>query len=61
MDEMLTITECVPITRFSYTKLYKMARAGTIPFKQFGSTWLIPKSKLYEYLGMKDPLQSKKD
>lgn len=32
-DELLTLEECAPILRCSYSKVYKIARAGTLPFK----------------------------
>lgn len=51
-DELLTLEECAPILRCSYSKVYKIARAGTLPFKQIGNAWLIPRSKLYAALGL---------
>ena len=51
-DELLTLEECAPILRCSYSKANKIARAGKLPFKQIGNAWLIPRSKLYAALGL---------
>ncbi len=52
MDKLLTISECVPIARCSYSKLYKLAKSGALPFRKLGATWLIPESRLLEALGL---------
>lgn len=52
MDRMLTLSESASIARVSYSKMLKLAKAGKIPFKKLGATWLIPQSVLYRELGM---------
>lgn len=55
MDELVTIAEAASVARCSYTKMYALARSGELPFKKLGSTWLIPRSRLFSELGLADP------
>ena len=45
--------------KVSYSKAQKLAKAGALPFKKLGATWVIPQSALYRELGMEPPNENK--
>lgn len=52
MDILLNLSQACQIMGISYSKGQKMAKAGALPFRKLGATWVIPKSKLYAELGL---------
>lgn len=53
IDSLIYLREASKIMGCSYTKAHRLAKAGELPFKKLGSTWVIPRSVLYECLGLK--------
>lgn len=56
MDRLLTLRQSAEVMQVSYSKAQKLAKAGTLPFRKLGSTWMIPRSALYEALGLEQPV-----
>ena len=54
MDVLLTLGEASRIMRTSYSKAQKIAKAGELPFRKLGASWVIPKSVLYRELGLEN-------
>lgn len=52
MDRLLNLAESCRIMGISYSKGQKLAKAGALPFKKLGSTWVISQSSLLRELGM---------
>ena len=52
-DKLMTLSEAAQVMRCSYSKALKIAKSGAMPFKQLGSSWVIPRSALFESLGLK--------
>lgn len=59
MDVLLTLGEAAKIMRVSRSKAQKMAKAGVLPFRKLGATWVIPQSALYRELGLELPHREK--
>ncbi|MBQ9004132.1 MAG: helix-turn-helix domain-containing protein [Eggerthellaceae bacterium] len=59
MDVLLTLPEAAKIMRVSRSKAQKMAKAGALPFRKLGATWVIPRSVLYRELGLELPREEK--
>ncbi|MCB5390650.1 helix-turn-helix domain-containing protein [Eggerthella lenta] len=55
MDRLMTLNETCKQIGISYSKGQKLAKAGTLPFKKLGATWVIPRSVLYRELGLELP------
>lgn len=59
MDVLLTLGEAAKVMRVSRSKAQKMAKAGALPFRKLGATWVIPQSALYRELGLELPARDK--
>lgn len=59
MDVLLTLAEAAKVMRVSRSKAQKMAKAGALPFRKVGATWVIPRSALYRELGLELPKDDK--
>lgn len=59
MDTLLNLTQASQVMKVSYSKAQKLAKAGALPFKKLGATWVIPQSALYRELGMEPPNENK--
>lgn len=55
MDMLLNLTQASKVMGVSYSKAQKLAKAGALPFRKLGATWVIPQSALYRELGMEPP------
>lgn len=55
MDKLMSLNETCKQLGISYSKGQKLAKAGTLPFKKLGATWMIPRSVLYRELGLELP------
>ena len=55
MDVLLSLREATKVMGVSYTKAQRLAKAGEIPFRKLGSTWVIPRSVLFKELGLQLP------
>lgn len=56
MDTLLSLKEACQIMSISYTKGQRLAKAGALPFRKLGSTWVIPRSVLCKELGLEGPM-----
>lgn len=54
MDRLLNLAEACRIMEVSYSKGQKLAKAGALPFKKLGATWVISRSSLLRELGLED-------
>lgn len=59
MDTLLNLTQASKVMGVSYSKAQKLAKAGTLPFRKLGATWIIPQSALYRELGLEPPSEDK--
>ena len=59
MDVLLTLAEAAKVMRVSRSKAQKMAKAGSLPFRKVGATWMIPRSALFRELGLEQPEDDK--
>lgn len=55
MDVLINLRQACQIMGVSYSKGHKLAKAGTLPFRKLGSSWVIPRSALYRELGLESP------
>lgn len=59
MDVLINLSQACEVMGCSYSKGQKLAKAGALPFKKLGSTWVIPRSMLYRELGLELPDEAK--
>ena len=59
MDVLMNLTQACKVMGISYSKGQKMAKAGALPFRKLGATWVIPRSVLYRELGLEPPKDDK--
>lgn len=55
MDKLMSLNETCKQLGISYSKGQKLAKAGELPFRKLGATWVIPRSVLYRELGLEIP------
>lgn len=55
MDKLLTLMQASKVMGVSYSTAQKMAKRGEYPFEKVGAAWKIPRSKLYQKLGLEPP------
>ena len=53
IDSLLYLHDASEIMGCSYSKAQKLAKAGALPFRKLGSTWVISRSALCKALGMR--------
>lgn len=59
MDRLMNLAESCRLMGISYSKGQKLAKAGALPFKKLGATWVISRSSLLRELGMENPDEEK--
>lgn len=55
MDMLLGLSQACDVMGCSYAKAQRLAKAGKLPFRKLGATWVIPQSALYRELGLELP------
>lgn len=61
MDTLINLTQACSVLGCSYSKAQKLAKAGALPFRKLGATWVIPRSALYRELGLELPEDEDKE
>ena len=61
MDVLMNLAQSCEVMGVSYSKGQKLAKAGALPFKKLGASWVIPRSALYRELGLELPEEDSKE
>ena len=55
-DQLITLAEeCSDVIHCSYAKGLRLMRAGELPGRKLGATYVIPRAALYKALGLQVP------
>ena len=54
-DCLLSLSQAAAVMGVSNATARKLAKAEILPFNKLGGRWVIPRSALYDELGLADP------